>query len=138
MMLYDPDRIQDRVKQSLTPDEDPVVDHTIEWKVDMNNPLTDRIASLDCWQGPITCEALSGGITNQNFVVDDGSRRFVARICEDRRFLGIDRANEALCQTAADDAGLAPRVIQFKDEILISVFIDGRTFENSNFQDLAA
>ncbi len=39
-----------------------------------------RAAGLACWSGPVTPEPLTGGITNLNFVVDDGGQRYFVRI----------------------------------------------------------
>ena len=95
----------------------------------------DQISSLSCWKSVIECEPLSGGITNQNFVVPDGDSKFVARICEERRFLGIDRLNEKLCQEAAHAADVAPAVVHFENGILVSEFVEATTFANANLQD---
>ena len=46
-------------------------------------------------------ERLEGGITNHNFLVRAGGRRFVARLCVEREILGIERRNEVVCQCAA-------------------------------------
>src|SRR5690606_36717516 len=72
-----------------------------------------RLRALDYWRGPLTIEALPGGITNRNFLVRDHGRgrSFVARICEERPLLGIDRTNEVTCQRAAWSLGVAPEVV---------------------------
>ncbi len=86
-----------------------------------------RIQALDFWPGPITLTPLAGGITNHNYRVDCGGRSFVARVCEPREILGIDRRNETLCQRAANDLGIAPAVVRDEEGILISEFISART-----------
>lgn len=93
----------------------------------MGDAIIARIRSLSCWQNKVACEPLFGGMTNQNFIVRDGDTRFVARVCEDRRFLDIDRRNERLCQAAAHHAGVAPRVVHSENGILVSTFINART-----------
>ena len=42
-----------------------------------------RAADLPIWTGPVSPEPLAGGITNVNFVVEDGGRRYVVRIGDD-------------------------------------------------------
>ena len=101
----------------------------------MSDAIIARIGALSCWQNEIHCEPLSGGITNQNFVVQDGEMRYAARICEDRRFLGIDRRNERLCQAAAHRVNVAPEVIHAEDGILVSRFIRGRTCGQEDLRD---
>ncbi|MFP6764142.1 MAG: choline/ethanolamine kinase family protein, partial [Planctomycetaceae bacterium] len=101
----------------------------------MSDTVTARIRALPYWQGEIHCEPLSGGITNQNFVVQDGATRCVARVCEESRFLGIDRRNERLCQVAAHRADVAPEILYSEDGILISSFIHGRTFSQADVCD---
>jgi thiamine kinase-like enzyme len=56
--------------------------------------------------------------------------RFVARVCEERRYLGIDRTNEWLCQVAAHKAGVTVDVLCFEDGILVTPFIVGKTLSD--------
>ena len=99
--------------------------------------MTDRVTALSCWSGAVTCEALAGGLTNRNYLVRDGDEQFVARLCDDRQFLGIDRRNERLCQTAACEAGVAPEVTHFEQGILVSRFLNARTLADDDLQDPA-
>eukprot|EP00913_Durusdinium_trenchii_P028337 g26565.t1 len=89
--------------------------------------ITETIRALGCWKNPIHIEPISGGITNRNFLVVDGEQRFVVRVCEDRRFLGIDRNNERLCQIAAQQAGVSPELVRSENGMLVTRFIDGPT-----------
>ncbi len=87
----------------------------------------DQFQSLKCWQGPITLEPVSGGITNRNYLVKDDGSSYLLRVCEDRSLLGIDRRNERICQQAAHRAGISPAVVHFEDGILVSDFVIART-----------
>jgi thiamine kinase-like enzyme len=98
--------------------------------------MTDQVAALSCWSGAITCKSLAGGLTNRNYLVRDGGQQFVARLCDDRQFLGIDRRNERLCQIAAGEAGVAPEVTHFEQGILVSRFLDARTLADDDLQEL--
>ncbi len=44
-----------------------------------NSPL-QRIRNLPLWQGKIDAVPLEGGITNVNFIVTDGSAKYVVRL----------------------------------------------------------
>lgn len=89
-------------------------------------PDEPRLRSLPLWKGPISFELLPGGITNRNFKVDDGHRRYVVRLCDDKPHLGIDRRNEVACQTAAHALGLAPEIVHEAPGVLVSNYLDAR------------
>jgi len=99
--------------------------------------MTDRVAALSCWSAAVTCESLAGGLTNRNYLVRDGDEQFVARLCDDRQFLGIDRRNERLCQIAACEAGVAPEVTHFEQGMLVSRFLNARTLADDDLQEPA-
>lgn len=86
-----------------------------------------RLRSLDYWRGPVAISRLSGGITNHNYLVENGSASYVARLCEERPLLGIDRRNEVVCHKAAMDAGIAPEVVHHEPGLLVSRFQTGKT-----------
>ena len=87
-----------------------------------------RAAELSCWSGKVAPEPVGGGITNQNFVVEDGNQRFFVRIGDDIPVHGIMRFNEAAASRAAAAAGVSPEVVHQQDGALVLQFIDGRTF----------
>lgn len=95
----------------------------------MNNDSIDArtVRSLDLWTGPVTLEPLLGGITNHNYLVKDGPTTYVARVCVDRTILGIDRRNEVICQKAAAELGVAPRVVHHANGVMISDHLRART-----------
>ncbi len=67
-----------------------------------------KAAGLACWSGPVTPEPLTGGITNVNFVVQDGGQRYFVRIGEDIPIHGVLRFNELAAARAAELAGVSP------------------------------
>ncbi len=73
-------------------------------------------------------QPLAGGITNQNFTVEDHGRRYVVRVGSDILVHGVVRANELAASQAAHLAGLSPRVVHAEPGILVLDFIEGRTF----------
>jgi thiamine kinase-like enzyme len=89
--------------------------------------LIRRLRRLDLGPGPRAVAPLAGGITNRNFVVRAGGAAYVARLCQERPLLGIDRRNEFVCNQAAGAWGLAPEVVHQEGGLLITRYIAGRT-----------
>ena len=87
-----------------------------------------HVAALAIWSGRADPVPLAGGITNQNFTVEDRGRRYVVRVGNDILVHGVVRANELAASRAAFLAGLSPRVVHAESGILVLDFIEGRTF----------
>jgi thiamine kinase-like enzyme len=87
-----------------------------------------RVAALEIWYGRVNPLPLAGGITNQNFTVEDRGRRYVVRVGNDILVHGVVRANELAASRAAHLAGLSPRVVHAEPGILVLDFVEGRTF----------
>jgi thiamine kinase-like enzyme len=92
---------------------------------------------LSFWSGPIEITPLPGGITNQNYLVRDGTARYVARLCRPLPLLGIDRRNEVACQEAAARLGLGPELVHRDDGILVSRYLPGRTLAADDLREPA-
>lgn len=98
--------------------------------------LLDRLRRLPFIDGPAELEAIGGGITNHNVVVRCGGRAsYVARLCEDRPLLGIDRRNEVVCQRAAAELGVAPEVVHHEPGLLVSRFVEGQTLAVADLRE---
>ena len=81
--------------------------------------------------GELAFTALSGGITNRNFLieVDDRADRYVVRLAgNDTHLLGISREVELAATTAAAGVGVGPEVVAFvrPEGYLVTRFIEGR------------
>jgi thiamine kinase-like enzyme len=87
-----------------------------------------RVAELAIWFGRVDPLPLTGGITNQNFTVEDRGRRYVVRVGNDILVHGVVRANELAASRAAHLAGLSPGVVHAEPGILVLDFVEGRTF----------
>jgi thiamine kinase-like enzyme len=87
-----------------------------------------RVAGLAIWFGRVDPLPLTGGITNQNFTVEDRGRRYVVRVGNDILVHGVVRANELAASRAAHLAGLSPGVVHAEPGILVLDFVEGRTF----------
>ena len=70
----------------------------------------EKVKALSCWRSPISAVPLGGGITNVNFLVQDGAHRAVVRIGDDIPVHHILRFNELAASKAAYAAGIAPAV----------------------------
>ena len=96
-----------------------------------------RAAGLSCWSGKVEPAPLSGGITNVNFVVEDGGARYFVRIGEDIPVHGILRSNELAAARAAEAAGVSPGLVYAEPGVLVIRFVEGRTFEPADVRDPA-
>jgi thiamine kinase-like enzyme len=99
--------------------------------------LAERIAALSIWAGRVDPEPLAGGITNQNFKIEDGGRRYVVRVGHDLLVHGVVRATELAASRAAHLAGLSPAVVHAEPGILVLDFIEGRTFTAEDIRNPA-
>jgi thiamine kinase-like enzyme len=97
--------------------------------------LLRRLRPLDLARSSLTIEPIAGGITNRNFVVRSGGEAHVARLCEERPLLGIDRRNEVVCQRAAASWGLAPEVVHHEPDLLVSRFVEGRSLTAADVRE---
>ena len=95
----------------------------------------ERAVSLPCWTGKVTGAPLGGGITNLNFVVQDGARKAVVRIGDDIPLHQILRSNELAASRAAALAGISPAVLYHEPGALVIDFVEGRTLAAKDFQD---
>jgi thiamine kinase-like enzyme len=101
--------------------------------------LIRRLRRLDLARGPLDVEPIPGGITNHNFAVRvrNGGATYVARLCEDRAILGVDRRNEVVCHQAASDRGVAPELVHHEPGLLVTRFIDARTLDAAGVREPA-
>ena len=100
----------------------------------MSQDALAKAAGLACWSGPVTPEPLTGGITNVNFMVGDGGQRYFVRIGEDIPIHGVLRFNELAAARAAELAGVSPALIYSEPGVMVTRFIDGRTYEAADLR----
>lgn len=96
-----------------------------------------RAARLDIWTGPVDPQPVTGGITNTNFLVEDGGRRYFVRVGEDIPVHGVMRFNELAASRAAAELGISPPVVHAEPGVLVLDFIDGRTLGEADIRDPA-
>lgn len=86
-----------------------------------------RARALSIWRGEVALRPLGGGITNINFLADDGNRRAVVRIGEDIVEHQVMRFNELAASIAAHAAGVSPAVLHHEAGVLVIDFVEGTT-----------
>ena len=87
-----------------------------------------KAASLAIWGRPVVPEPVGGGITNANFLVDDGERRCFVRVGDDIPVHHILRWHELAASRAAHAAGISPAVLHAEPGVLVLDLVEGRTF----------
>ncbi len=90
---------------------------------------TARIRALPIWKGPVDPVPVGGGITNTNFRVEDGGRRYFVRLGEDIPVHGVMRFNERAAAIAAHAAGVGPAVVHAAPGVLVCDYLEGRSLE---------
>lgn len=93
--------------------------------------VDEVVARISLWRGqaPVV-RRLSGGLTNENFLVEAGGRRYVLRLPGvQTELLAVDRENERYNARAAASTGVSPRVLETIDELDVMVleYVEGRT-----------
>jgi thiamine kinase-like enzyme len=93
--------------------------------------VDDAVARVSLWKGQdVKVSQLSGGLTNENYLVESAGRRYVMRIPgQSTDLLSIDRANEVHNTKAAASTGIGPQVLEHVAglDVLVLEFIPGAT-----------
>ncbi len=88
----------------------------------------DKIRALPCWRGEITAEPLTGGLSNESWKVTDDAGAHVVRFGRDYPFHHVLREREVMTARAAHAAGFAPEVTYAAPGVMVSAFLDARTW----------
>jgi thiamine kinase-like enzyme len=98
----------------------------------------DAAGHVSLWRGKdVELSPLSGGLTNEIYLVVAGSERYVMRIPgQSTELLAIDRANEVYNARAAASTGIGPAVLEHVPQLDIMVleFIPGETMSAASLQ----
>jgi thiamine kinase-like enzyme len=98
----------------------------------------EAAAKVSLWRGrPTTISPLSGGLTNENYLVECEGRRYVLRLPgQSTELLSIDRENEVYNTKAAASTGIAPKVLEHVGglDVMVLEFIDGKTMSARTLQ----
>jgi thiamine kinase-like enzyme len=90
-------------------------------------PPRQRIAALPLWRGDISITLLKGGISNESYVVEDDTGRYVVRFGKDYPFHHVFRDREAMVAKAAHRAGFAPELFHAEDGVMVTAFLGAKT-----------
>jgi len=103
--------------------------------------IDDAVARVSLWKGQdVKVSQLSGGLTNENYLVESAGRRYVMRIPgQSTDLLSIDRANEVYNTKAAASTGIGPQVLEHVAglDVLVLEFIPGATMSAHTLQSTA-
>jgi thiamine kinase-like enzyme len=101
----------------------------------------DAVGRVSLWRGQgVKVSPLSGGLTNENYLVEAGGERYVMRLPgRSTELLSIDRTNEVYNARAAASTGIGPAVLEHipELEIMILEFIPGPTMSAQALQSAA-
>ncbi len=95
----------------------------------------DKIADLGIWKDQISIEPLTGGLSNEGWKVTDAAGTHVVRFGHDYPFHHVDRQRELMTTRAAFDAGIAPEVEFSAPGVMVSKFIDARTWQEEDVRN---
>jgi thiamine kinase-like enzyme len=98
----------------------------------------EAAARVALWRGQEPkVSQLSGGLTNENYLVESGGQKYVMRIPgQSTELLAINRANEVHNTKAAATTGIGPRVLEHVPglDVLVLEFIAGPTMSAKTLQ----
>jgi len=101
----------------------------------------EAAARVSLWRGkPIVISSLSGGLTNENYLVECEGNRYVLRLPgQSTELLSIDRENEVFNTKAAASTGIAPKVLEHVAalDVMVLEFISGQTMSAATLQSRA-
>ena len=92
----------------------------------------DRIRALPCWHGRLSIEPLAGGISNESWKVIDSRGKHVVRFGHDYTFHHVERAREVMVARAAHAAGFSPTVEHAGPGVMVSAFLEAKTYDASD------
>jgi thiamine kinase-like enzyme len=96
---------------------------------------------VSLWRGKdVNLSSLSGGLTNENYLIEAGGQRYVMRIPgTSTELLSIDRVNEIYNARAAASTGIGPAVLEHIPglDVMVLEFIEGPTMSAQRLQSEA-
>ena len=100
--------------------------------------VDEAVSRVSLWKGrEVRVTPLSGGLTNENYLVESGGQRYVMRLPgRSTELLAIDRANEIFNTKAAASTGIGPQVLEHVAgvDVMVLEFIPGPTMSAKTLQ----
>ena len=101
----------------------------------MDDKTKKLIQSIPIWKNNIEIKTIDGGLTNQNFLVQENSSKFVVRLGDDIPEHLVSRSNELIASKAASEANIGPKVIYSDKGILVLEYIESTTLTAKDVRD---
>ena len=101
----------------------------------MDKNSLELINSIKFWKNEIKVSPIEGGITNKNFLVDDGSEKYFVRIGDDIPEHLVFRSNEIQASHAASKIGVCPKLLFHDKSIQVFNFINGKTLDSADIKN---
>ena len=101
----------------------------------MEKNVDQLIQSIPIWKGKVKISKIDGGITNQNFLVEDNAKKFVVRLGKDIPEHLISRSNELIISKAASEVGISPNVVYHANELLVLDYIESTTMSSEDVKN---
>ena len=101
----------------------------------MDKNSLELINSIKFWKNEIKVSPVEGGITNKNFLVDDGSEKYFVRIGDDIPEHLVFRSNEIQASHAASKIGVCPKLLFHDKSIQVFNFINGKTLDSADIKN---
>jgi thiamine kinase-like enzyme len=100
--------------------------------------VEEAVARVSLWKGrDVAIRTLSGGLTNENYLVEVDGQKYVMRLPgQSTELLSIDRANEVFNTKAAASTGIGPKVLEHVPglDVMVLEFIPGPTMSAKTLQ----
>ena len=104
----------------------------------MTSRVDEAVRRVSLWNyRDAKVSQLSGGLTNENYLVEAAGKRYVLRVPgQSTELLSIDRANEVFNTKAAASTGIGPNVLEHIPglDVLVLEFITGPTMSAKTLQ----
>ncbi|HLB62733.1 MAG TPA: choline/ethanolamine kinase family protein [Actinomycetota bacterium] len=100
--------------------------------------IDEIVERVSLWRGlDVSVSTLSGGLTNENFLVEAGGKRYVVRVPgASTELLAVDRVNERHNAQAASTTGVAPKVLEVLADLDVMVieYVPGETMSGERLR----
>src|SRR5438067_7854244 len=104
----------------------------------LSTRVEDAAGRVALWRGrKVEVSPLSGGLTNENYLVESEGNRYVMRLPgQSTELLSIDRENEVYNTKAAASTGIGPKVLEHVPgvDVMVLEFIFGPTMSAKTLQ----
>lgn len=95
----------------------------------------ERARALPIWSMDVDPQPLAGGLSNENFTVEDGSSKYVVRFGDDFAVHHVFRDNERMAATAAHAAGFAPELVHAEQGVMVCRYVESTTYDERGVQE---